>query len=129
MVAVTEHEYVVPLVKPVTVNGEAGPLALKPPTLHVAVKLVMGDPPSEPGCMKLIVAWPLPGVAAMPVGAPGTVAGAAGVTLTLADGALVPIALVAVTEHEYVVPLVRPVTTSGDAGPLALTPPTLHVAV
>ena len=128
LVAVTKHSYRLPLVKPVTTSGDAGPLALNPPTLHVAVKLVIGEPPSEPA-VKLIVAKPLPGVALTPVGASGTVAGATGVTLTLADGALGPTALVAVTEHEYVVPLVNPVTVSGDDAPLALKPPELQVAV
>ncbi len=33
-----------------------------------------------------------------------------GVTETVADGALVPVALLAVTEQLYVVPLVKPVT-------------------
>jgi len=38
---------------------------------------------------------------------------AAGVTEALAEAAPVPSALVAVTEQEYVVPLVRPVTVIG----------------
>ena len=53
----------------------------------------------------------------------------AGVTLTVPEAAPVPTALVAVTEHVYVVPFVRPVTVIGDAAPLALNPPGLHVAV
>ena len=53
----------------------------------------------EAGGVKAMVARPLPGVALPMVGAPGAVAAAAGVTLTPADGALVPTALVAVTEQ------------------------------
>jgi hypothetical protein len=44
----------------------------------------------------------------------------AGVTETVADAALVPTALVAVTEHEYTTPLVNCVTTIGLAVPLAV---------
>jgi hypothetical protein len=54
---------------------------------------------------------------------------AAGVTLTVAEAALVPMAFVAFTEHEYVVPLVRPVTLIGLAAALALNGPGVHVAV
>ena len=46
------------------------------------------------------------------VGAPGTVAGAAGVTvLDSADKALLPAELVAMTWNRTAVPLVKPVTT------------------
>ncbi|MGZ5590800.1 MAG: hypothetical protein ACXWG1_17880 [Usitatibacter sp.] len=37
LVAVTEQEYATPLVSPVTVIGEAGPVALNAPGSHVAV--------------------------------------------------------------------------------------------
>ena len=54
---------------------------------------------------------PLPIAAALTdVGAPGTVAG---VTATV-ESTLGPAALVATTEQLYVVPLVRPVTVSGE---------------
>jgi hypothetical protein len=53
----------------------------------------------------------------------------AGVTLTVAEAAPVPIAFVAVTEHVYVVPFARPVTVIGDAAPVLLKPPGLHVAL
>ena len=90
---------------------------------------MIGEPPSEAGAVKLIVACALPGVAVTPVGAPGTVAGATGVTVTLVDAALVPTALVAVTEHVYVVPLARLVTVIGELEPLAAIEPGLQVAV
>jgi hypothetical protein len=44
-------------------------------------------------------------------------AGATGMTLTVPDAALVPAALLAVTTHEYVVPLARPETVTGLALP------------
>jgi hypothetical protein len=53
----------------------------------------------------------------------------AGVTAALAEAGPVPTALVAVTEHECAVPLVSPVTVSGDTAPVALSAPGLHVAV
>jgi hypothetical protein len=46
-----------------------------------------------------------------------------------ADAVLVPAALVAVTVNVYVVPLVSPVTTSGDEPPYAVKPPTFDVTV
>ena len=68
---------------------------------------MMVEPPFDAGAVNVTVACALPAVAVAPVGAPGTVAG---VTLfDAADGALVPIALVAVTVKVYAVPLVRPV--------------------
>lgn len=57
---------------------------------------------------------------------PGTVRG---VTFTVPDGALVPDALVAVTEHAYVMPFASPVTVIDEFAPLAANPPTLQVAV
>ena len=87
--------------------------------------MLIEEPPSNAGGVKLIVACALPAVATPIIGASGTVLG---VTLTLADGALVPMALVAVTEHANVVPLISPVTISGEAAPVALKPPALHVA-
>ena len=78
--------------------------------------------------MKAIVACVLPGVAAPIVGAPGTVYG---VTVTVPDAALGPAALVATTEQVYAVPLVNPVTVSGEAGPVAVAvaAPAVHVTV
>ena len=55
-------------------------------------------PPSDSGALKLIVAWALPDTALTSVGAPGTVAGATGVTLVEAlEADPVPTAFVAVT--------------------------------
>ena len=55
-----------------------------------------------------MVAWVSPTVAAPMTGGPGTVAG---VTLfDMADGALLPTALVAVTVKAYAVPLAKPIT-------------------
>jgi hypothetical protein len=79
------------------------------------------------GAVKLMVAWPLPGVAPPMVGAPGAVA--AIVTLTVLDAAPVPCAFVAVAEQVYVVPFVNPVTVTGDAAPDAAMAPGLQVTV
>ena len=55
-------------------------------------------PPLEAGADQVTVAWALPAVAVPMVGAPGTVAGATGVTaFELADWLPVPIALMAAT--------------------------------
>ena len=48
-VAVTVNVYAVLVVKPVTVNGDAEPVAVKPPGLDVTVQLVMGEPFAFPG--------------------------------------------------------------------------------
>lgn len=55
-------------------------------------------------------------------------AGAVGVTLTVPDAAPVPAAFVAVTEHEYGVPLVRLLTVIGLAEPVPV-PNGVHVTV
>jgi hypothetical protein len=122
LVAVTVQDTGVPLASPVTVIGEAGPLALCPP--QVAVNPVIADPPSEPA-VKPTVTLVLPAAAVPMVGALGTVAG-----VMLPDGAEagpVPMALVAVTVHVTGVPLARPVTVMGDVGPLALCAPQVAV--
>jgi hypothetical protein len=69
----------------------------------------------------------LPAVAVPIIGASGTVAGE--IELLAEDGVLVPKAFVAVTVNVYAVPLVRPVTTSGDDGPYVVRPPVLEVTV
>ena len=61
------------------------------------------------------------------VGAPGTVLGVTAFDAALA--APVPMAFVAVTVKVYAVPLVRPVTVSGDTAPVAVAPPGLAVTV
>ena len=76
----------------------------------------------------MTVARLLAAVAETDVGGPGTIA--IGTTLLeAAEAGPVPAALVAFTVNVYVVPLVRPVTTSGLPGPEAVTPPGLEVAV
>jgi hypothetical protein len=51
-----------------------------------------------------------------------------GVTETLFDGAPAPTALTACTEHEYVVPFVRPPTVIGLVAFGPVIAPGLHVA-
>src|SRR4051812_36017830 len=88
---------------------------------------VIGEPPSLTGTVQRTTARPLPLVAIGDRGALGTVdAGCESEGMNefeVADGAPVPIALVAVTAHVYVAPFVRPVTTMGvpllDAVPVA----------
>jgi hypothetical protein len=89
---------------------------------------VIAEPPLFSGALHETVAWPSPGVALTPVGAPGTVAGVTGEEAT--EAAPVPIELVAVTVNVYGVPLVRPVTTA-DVAPvvLAVNPPGEDVTV
>jgi hypothetical protein len=108
LVAVTVKVYVVPLVSPVTVIGDEGPVARRPPGEDVTVYPVIADPPVFVGAVKLTVALPLmPVVTATPIGAPGSVGGvtggvtgasAAGVTAAEAlDAVPVPMAFVAAT--------------------------------
>ena len=119
--AVTVKVYAVALVRPVTVNGLPAPFADILPGFEVAVYPVIALPPVSPGGENVIVAWPLAAVAVPIVGAPG---GSAGVTvLDAADAKLVPIAFVAVTVKLYAVPLVRPVTVSEVARPVAMILP------
>ena len=61
------------MVKPVTVMGDAVPLAVMPPGLEVTVYPVIVLPPFDEGALKVTVALALPGVAETLVGAPGTV--------------------------------------------------------
>ena len=90
----------------------------------------MALPPFEAGAVKLTVACALPAVAVTPVGAPGTVAGAAGVTLFDGLDALpVPTEFVAVTLKVYAVPLVSPVTVIGLEPPVPVMFPGLDVTV
>jgi hypothetical protein len=118
------------LVSPVTVIGEPVPVSVPaaPPSSEVqlAEKLVIVLPLSVPG-VNATETDVLPRVTLEIVGASGA---AAGTTLADADeGALVPIALVAVTVHVYVLPLVRLLTEIGDVTPVLLpaVPPLLDV--
>jgi len=106
--------------------GEAGPLVTIPPGEDVAVYDVIGEP-LEAGGVNATPACVLPAAATAPVGTPGTPAG-----VTLFDGAdagPAPTALVAVTMKVYAVPLARPPTVIGEAGPLAVKPPGDDVTV
>src|SRR5262249_46980984 len=75
LVAVTEQVYVVPLVSPLTVTGEALAVPDLPPGLQVAVYLMMGLPPVFAGGENVRIASPLPGVPTTFMGAPGVSAG------------------------------------------------------
>jgi hypothetical protein len=117
------------LVSPVTVIGDAAAASVPaaPPSSEVqlAEKLVIALPLLAPG-VNATETEVLPRVALVIAGAPGAAAGT-----TLADageGALVPIALVAVTVHVYVLPLVSPLTVIGDPTPVLLpdVPPLLE---
>jgi hypothetical protein len=73
-------------------------LALAPAGTEVTVYEVMALPPSLSGAVHETEAEAAPAVAVTPLGAPGTVAGAFGVTLfDGAEGALLPTAFVAMT--------------------------------
>ena len=129
-VAVTVKVYAVPLVRPVTLIGDAAPPAVIPPGLEVTVKPVIALPPLLPGGVNVTDALETPAVAVPIVGAPGAVGAAVGVALfDAAEAAPVPMALVAVTVKVYAVPLVRPVTVIDDVAPLAVIPPGLEVTV
>ena len=84
------------------------------------------EPPVAPGVNEM-VAWPLSDVALTLVGASGTVAGVT--EFVVADGVLVPAALVAVTVKVYVVPFESPVMTIGELPPVAVKPPVFEVTV
>jgi len=88
---------------------------------------VIALPPLLAGAENVIVACPFPLTADTLVGIPGVVAGTT--ELLVADALPVPAALVAVTVKVYVVPLVRPVTISGEEPPVAVNPPGEDVTV
>ena len=72
-----------------------------------------GEPPLDAGGLQDTDACESPAVATTLVGAPGTVAGADGVTAFDApDAGPVPTAFAAVTVNVYDVPLVRPATVA-----------------
>jgi hypothetical protein len=110
----------VALARPVTVNGEAEPVAVAPPGEAVTVYDVMASP-LVAGATKEMTAEALPGA---PVGAAGATGTPAGVTAAVeAEATEVPPMVVAFTVNVYAVPLVRPVTTSGEEAPVAVAPP------
>ena len=86
------------MLRPVSVADVPATVALAPAGLEVTVYEVMALPPSLAGAVQETDAEALPAVAETAVGAPGTVAGATGVTLLEgAEAALLPTALVATT--------------------------------
>ena len=132
LVAVTVHVYEAPLVNPVTVIGldAALPVPLGVPPVHDASKCNTALPLLEPA-VNVMVADPLPPVAATLVGAAGTFVGVT--ELDGAEGKLGPLPLLATTVHVYALPLVSPVTEIGlDAAVPVPGVPVLtgvHVAV
>ena len=94
LVAITEQVTATPLVRPVTVSGDANPVVLSPP--QVTVKLMIAEPPVDAGAVKVTAPRPSPGMVDPIVGAFGTVAGT---TLTAADAAPLPTTFAAVTEQ------------------------------
>jgi hypothetical protein len=126
---------VAPEVKPVTVIGEALPLAVwvAPPLLetHVTVKLVIGIPPLAPAVKGTVdeVATGCVTVPGVKTGALGTVA--ATKLADAADAGLLPTPLVANTVQVYASPLVSVVTVIGELAPVPVrvVPPLLEVQV
>lgn len=131
--AFTVQVYAVPAVNPVTTKGLAVPVAVfvTPEAVQLAVKLVAVPPVAA--LVNASVICVLPAVAELSVGLVGTVVTpSTGITLTPPDAGPVPALLVAVTEQEYVLPLVRRVTTIGLPVPVLLAGvpvPTAHDAV
>ena len=76
LVATTEQDQAVPLVRPLILSGLVLPVALRfvVPAVQVAVYPVIVAPPSLDGAAKTMLALPSPAVALTPVGVPGTVA-------------------------------------------------------
>jgi len=90
----------------------------------------MGAPPLLDGAAKVTVELEFPAVALTPVGAPGTVTGATGVTvLDAAEATLVPVFVVMVALKLYETPLVKPLTTTDGLLEVTTIPPGLEVTV
>ena len=100
-----------PLSRPLTTQDVVGVEQVAPPGETLTTYPVTGDPPSSVGGDQAKEASPLPAVPVRSVGAPGTVAGSAGVTVTGADAKPSPSAFEATTVTVYSVPLVSPVRT------------------
>jgi hypothetical protein len=132
LVATTVQVYVLALVSVPTVTGEVAPDAdrVVPPSLEVqvAVNELTAAPPSPPAVKATMPAL-FPSVTPVMVGADGFVA--ATNAADAVDAALSPAALVATTEHVYVLPFVNVVTVSGEVAPDAdrVVPPSLEVQV
>ncbi len=110
VVAVTVNVCGVSFTKPVTVQLFAPVVVqINPPGLDVTVYPVIREPPALVGALHETFAWPFPALALTPTGAPGT--GADGVTVFEgAEGALVPVEVVAVTVNVCGVSLTNPLT-------------------
>ena len=107
--AVTVNVYAVPLARPSTVHDRVEVVQVLPPELEVTRYSRIGRPAVVVGALHEITDAPLaPEVAVTLVGAPGAVAGVAGIDE--ADAAPLPAAFVAVTVNVYATPLVRPAT-------------------
>ena len=79
-------------------------------------------------CTELELPTAVAGKEVVPVMLTAGAPGATGVTPTVTEAGPAPIALIACTEQEYGVPLVRPVTVMGDAVLEPVTGPGVHVA-
>jgi hypothetical protein len=97
-VATTLNVYEMPFVNPCTVHEVATDVVhVKPPGLDVTVYPVIVDPPSLAGAAHDTSAWPLPGDAVTPVGAPGAPTGVTGADAD--DAGPSPAPLVATTAN------------------------------
>ena len=133
MKAATVKTYEAPMVSPLIAQVVAGAIAVQvaPPGAAVTTYLVIADPPSLVGGVHEIVAEPPPGTAVTFVGFPGAM-GWLGVTeVDAVDALLVVLMLRAVTENEYAVPEVRPLTVHVVAGAatVQVAPPGAAVTV
>ena len=121
LVADKVQVYVLPLVSPLTVIGDAAPVLLPGAPPSIDVHETENDcvlPLSAPAVNATVIELSPP-LALVITGAPG---GAAGTTAgEAAEGPLVSSRMfVAVTVHVYVLPLVRPETAIGDETPSRL---------
>ena len=90
LVAFTVKVYSTPLVSPLTMQLVVVDEHVTVPGDANTVYPVIADPPLEAGDTQRTSALPSPGIADASVGAPGAVAAARGVTVMIADGALMP---------------------------------------
>jgi hypothetical protein len=115
----------VPAAVGVPVTAPVVELSERPPgsAPEVTLKVGDGDPLAVYVCVYATPKVPPAGAALVNAGT------TPGVTVSPFDAALGPAELLATTEHVYVVPFARPVTTRGEPGPDAPNAPGLHVAV
>ena len=71
LLSTTVKVYAVPFAKPVTVIGDAEPVAVIDPGVDVTTYSVPAGFPKYKGAVKVTVAWALPPVAVPIVGVPG----------------------------------------------------------